>query len=259
MKLRQLNAAGIERLEAFLDSLTTDTPLPKSDELLTSPLTSEPFPITKDIYGVDFASRLEAAKYFDHLLGSCPQELVLRNRGLWSWLALLFFDQLCPRTADGRWRPRDRARWILQADDYRKYYRHLLAGPYGIYRAHRNNAAVAEGVLCTPLNSPGEIAEQLASRQELVTNPSVMAVATNLYLDPNSRRPKRGAGGKGPGSPRRLAAFLDQIDLTFYLQAITPELLLEKLPKEFDRFRALPTKGKTATSPSSAVAELPSG
>ena len=144
MKLRLLNAEGIEKLESFLDSLSDSTQPPKPDDLLSSPTTSEPFPVVKDVYEVDLASRFEAAKYLDHLLADCPRELVLKNRGLWAWLAFFFFDQLCPKTSDGRWKPRDRARWILQADDYRKYYRHLLAGPYGIYLAHRNSPSVVE-------------------------------------------------------------------------------------------------------------------
>jgi hypothetical protein len=68
-------------------------------------------------------------------------------------------------------------------DNYQKFYRHLLVGPFLIVRAHRDAPDRAIAMLCNPLWKPGEIAEQLASRKELVTNRAVAEVATRLYYD----------------------------------------------------------------------------
>ena len=92
-------------------------------------------------------------------------------------------------------------------------------------------------LLANPPHQPGDIAEQLASRQELVTNPSVMEVATRLYINPETGRPKRGAAGRGPGSARRLAAVLNQLDLTWDLYGLDPDKLLDLLPEEFNQFQ----------------------
>ena len=92
-------------------------------------------------------------------------------------------------------------------------------------------------MLCNPLWQPGEIAEQLASRKELVTNRGVVEAATRLYYDSTTRTFKRGAGTKTRGAPRRLADLLNQLDLTYYLYGMAADELLALLPKEFDRFR----------------------
>jgi hypothetical protein len=90
--------------------------------------------------------------------------------------------------------------------------------------------------LCPSLSTPGDVVEQLVARQELITNPVVVQVATSLYYDPATGTAKRGAGGKTGGSARRLASVLDQFDVTWDLFAMPWKDLMAKLPKEFSRF-----------------------
>src|SRR5262249_11852361 len=156
-----------------------------------------------------------------------------RDTGLWAWLALFYFEQLCPKTAHGQRKPGELARWIPEVTNYQRYYRHLLAGPYRIYRAHRDNPQRAMALLCNPLDRPGDIVEQLASRQEIVTNRAIVESATRLYMDAATARPRRGAGGKGAGSARRLADVLNQFDITWDFYAMDSVNLLSLLPKEF--------------------------
>ena len=92
-------------------------------------------------------------------------------------------------------------------------------------------------VLAAPLHRPGDIVEQLASRQELVTNQSVMEAATRLYIGDDGL-PKPRAAGRGAGSARRLADVLTQLDLTWDLYDLSTEKLLELLPPEFDEFKS---------------------
>jgi len=153
----------------------------------------------------------------------------------WSWLALHLFDVICPIT-DGRRIVREAARYLLQADDYRKAHRHLLAGPYLLFMAHADDPAVVRGLLATSPDAPGEVYEQLASRKFLITSRAVASTATRLYLNAATGRLRRGAGGSGAGSPRRLSEVLQQFDRTYDLQTMTPETLLSILPSEFDRF-----------------------
>ena len=79
--------------------------------------------------------------------------------------------------------------------------------------------------------------EQIASRLELVTNKAIMSIATELYIDEETDLPKRGAGGKSGGSPRRLADIFNQFDLTWDLYYMDKDHILQMLPAEFDRFR----------------------
>ena len=117
-----------------------------------------------------------------------------------------------------------------------QYYRHLVAGPYWIYRAHRDKPSRVLAVLAGSVDQPGDIAEQLASRQEIVTNKAAMELATLLYIDQETQRPKKGAAGRGPGSARRFADILNQFDLMWDLYAMQIAAMLKMMPKEFYRF-----------------------
>lgn len=178
------------------------------------------------------ATRWHLAVALFRSLGHRPEGVSPRE---WSWLALQLFDVLCP-AVDGRRKVREDARYILLPQDFRKAYRHLLAGPFLLYTAHQDSPGAMRGLLATRPESPGEVYEQLASRKFLITSEAVVTVATQLYLDEASGMLKRGAGGDGAGTPRRLGDVLQQFDKTYDLQAIAPETLLNLLPKEFSRF-----------------------
>jgi hypothetical protein len=78
---------------------------------------------------------------------------------------------------------------------------------------------------------------ELANRQELITNPAIVAAATRLYYDPSKGRLKR-SGSKGtPGTIRRFAEVLVQLDVVWDLYSMSVDELIEMLPAEFDRFR----------------------
>ncbi len=128
----------------------------------------------------------------------------------------------------------ENARWILELD-WNRYYRHLLAGPWWILSAHRDDPDRARSLLSTALVRPGELVAQLAANQALVGNPGVVGAATKLYV--GSGGLKTGHGGKGGGSARRLVQVLGQLDLIWDLQSMTESQVLSLLPSEFDRFK----------------------
>ena len=129
------------------------------------------------------------------------------------------------------------ARFVLEADDFRTYYRHYLSGPWSIYDAHRDDPARAMGLLCSPPKKPGEVVEQIASNQNLVGSPSLVQAVSDLYLDPKTGGHKRGAAGSRGGSARRLARVFQQLDLTWDLQAMSAAEIIELLPAEFNKFK----------------------
>jgi hypothetical protein len=48
---------------------------------------------------------------------------------------------------------------------------------------------------------------------------------------------KKGSGGKGGGSARRLSDVLKQFNMNYDFYAIKSDDLINLLPKEFDRFK----------------------
>ena len=160
-----------------------------------------------------------------------------RDIGLWAWLTLFYFDEICPRGRGSERSPGERARYIPEATNFRRYYRHLLAGPYRIFKAHRQNPNRALVILCQTLDKPGDIVEQFASRQEIVTNSAVLQFATNLYVDPETKRQKRNAQSRTrPGAAFRLIDVLNQFDVTWDLYAMLGKEFLGVLPGEFEKF-----------------------
>ncbi len=237
MRLRRLSESGLQQMHLWLDQVASVGHGSVPDELLQSDSWTEAVDPRIEIEHRSFASRLEWSLFAMDVLAPLAPAQLQGDRGLWAWLSLVFFDGVCPRSADGKRRIGARARYIPAGSDYRTYYRHLLQGPWRVVRAHRDDPERALAVLSGRLDRPGEIAEQLTSRLDLVSSPTVMRAATLLYIDPATRAPKRGAGGSGPGSARRLAEVLLQFDLTFDIYGMPTERLLALLPREFDRYK----------------------
>ncbi|MAC55311.1 MAG: hypothetical protein CME31_22450 [Gimesia sp.] len=245
--LRRLNENGISRLLEFLHSVKIDPKLAPPIEILEHGDTSEDLGDVEIIIEPQvFGSRYAAAEYLHGQLSDSGLDGIDHDRGVWAWLALFYFEELCPADKKGRRSPGQDARWVPESGHAFRYYRHLLAGPYRIFHAHRSSPDKAMILLCGPLHQPGDIVEQLASRQELVTNGSLLGTATALYLNKETSRAKRGVTtteklngrtrGK-PGTVRRLIDVYKQFDLAWDLYAMDTESVVSILPKEFNRFR----------------------
>lgn len=238
MKLRRFNSDGVEAFVTYRNRLTNEPTLPPPLELLEDPGMTELIPGEIEVPKQCFKNRLEAGKFLNELLDAARIQIPERDRGLWAWLTLYYFDEVCPPDSNGRRDAQDEARLIPILDNFQRFYRHLLLGPYLIVRAHRDQPERAIAMLCNPVWKPGEIVEQLASRKELVTNRAVVELATRLYYNPATGSFKRGAGSSVKGAPRRLATLFNQLDLTWYIYGMSADEALNLLPKEFDRFRA---------------------
>jgi len=238
MKLRRFNADGVAQFALYRSRLALEPSLPPPLQLLEDSALTEIMPGDVDVPARSFTNRLEAGTFLNQLIETAGINLPERDQGLWTWLTLFYFDEVCPADGNGNRSPQNEARLLAQVDNFQRFYRHLLLGPFLIVRAHRDEPSRAIAFLCKPLWEPGEIVEQLASRKELVTNRAVAEAATRLYYDPATGSFKRGAGSSVKGAPRRLAALLNQLDITWYLYGLSVDELLNLLPKEFDRFRS---------------------
>jgi hypothetical protein len=235
--LARFNQLGIARFNDALDETRRGADL-SFNELTADALLIEQISTAPVISMREFANRYEAGKYFYELFANVDfgDKDPERDSGLWTWLAAVWLDVLAPVSGTQRALGAN-ARYVLEADNYKRYYRHLLAAPYRIYRAHRDNPERAMAVLATPVQRPGDAVEQLASRQEIVSNPNLMEVVTRLYYDSSTGKLKRGSGTKHDGSPRRFARdTLPQFDLTYDFYGMEASQVLRLLPKEYSRF-----------------------
>ena len=234
--LRKLNQKGIGALQQFLSEIVLDPDKSVPVALLDNADTSDSVSVSIVVEPKSLASRMEAAEYLAGLFAQ--SEKIALDPGVWAWLSLFYFDQLCPKRKDGTRKPGEIARWIPSGHAWR-YYRHLLAGPYLIYRAFRDDPKRAAVVLCGPLDTPGDFVEQLASRQDFVQNRAVIEAATKLYLNLKTGKPRRGTADTKhrPGTLRRFIDIINQLDPTWDLYAMTADQLLAKLPQEFNPYK----------------------
>lgn len=232
-ELRRFNEAGLLAFQAILDAISDGSDTSQLDQIIADPAYTEVAEPIVTIERRQFTSRLDLARYLHGRFEAAQFRATPSDGGMWSWMACFYFLDICPKNKDGKLAPGTSPRWISRSSDWRRYYRHLVAGPFGIYRAHRAHPERALALLCQHPGRPGELVEQLASRQQVVTNPAIVGTATRLFVDSGTGRLRRNSSGKGKGSPRRFVAILEQFDVTWDLSSLTTSELEAMLPAEF--------------------------
>ena len=239
--IRQFTAQGNETFRTYLLQLRETPTLSPPWQLLTDPAMSESAPFITSIErkprGVLFGDRYEFGIYLAKTLESVDRAKISLNPSLWNWLALYFFDQLCPPDAAGRRSPREEAVYYLPAKyKHNRYYRHLVRSPWLAVTMHKEKSRVILIPISSrgaPLALTGEIFEQVAGRQGVFRSANILAAIYNMYFDSDKGRPRSGTGGRGGGSPNRLGMILKQFELTYDLEWGNEDVVLGLLPKEF--------------------------
>ncbi len=234
-KLRSLNARGIEEFRAFLQQIRDGREFHANPAILYADDTSTRLSRTIAIESRAFASKFAAAEYLGSVLADAaasPDDI-----GLWSWLALFYFDQLSPVDAEGRRRPREDYHYIPSNDGWQRD-RHLLAGPYRLFLFHGENARL---LLYPPVHQHGAFIYNLGFRRDLITNKGLIEAIDLLYWDVKRKRPKRGSTTETrAGNIRRLITVVQQLDFNYDLYGMRAEEILQLLPPEFDAWKPSP-------------------
>lgn len=232
--VRALNGAGIERFRAYLAALRAGHASDPPRELLTDASCTEELSVDVPIGPERFATRWGAGESLCSRLAPLPAGEVEGNPGLWAWLALYYFDQLAPRRTGGLRRPGRDYRHVADFG-FRYRYRHLLYGPFAVYRRHRGHAIL---LLSGPLHVEQGVYQEITSRQDLIASRGVVEALNALYLDRARGLPKRGAQrAERPGSLRRFVRLLQQLDLTYDIYGMSGSAIVDLLPPEFDAWR----------------------
>ena len=236
MQLSRFNSQGLQEFDRELQKMRDGEVIAAPLKLLQDEDLVEIIDTSSNLEINVFETRKELAAYLNPILISASLTNDMADTGMWTWLSAGFIDTLCPATANGARKPRQNHRYI-PSNDYRNYYRHLIRGAVRIYRLFGDDPDEAAIVLCQHPSKPGDFVEQLASRQERITNPAIIATANQLYYDNNSSKPKTGMSPNWPksGTLRRYITLLDQLDLTYDLYSMTVDEILAVLPAEFDQ------------------------
>lgn len=234
-RLRRLNTRGVEAFGDYLQQIRDGVEFQPSPAILHIDEYSEAVTPRIDVEAVEFRNKYEAARYLAGALRPLQTAALHTDVGLWSWLALYYFEQLSPKDAQGRRRPRENYHYIPWLANSWQRDRHLLAGPHRLFTVHGEHARL---LLYPAVDEHGAFVYDLAFRRDLITNRGLIEAIDTLYWDAKRNRPKRGATTPSrPGNLRRLITVLQQLDFNYDLHGMTAGEILELLPEEFDEWK----------------------
>lgn len=235
-ELRKLNEKGVR---AFSDWLSNGAVGPVPMHLLSDPNTSDKLPIPILPSRREFGDRMEFGVYLNELLKGLDTVLISRDQGLWTALAMVWFDLLCPPDEGGGRKVDKEYRYVLSGS-FQTYYRHLVRTPWQLVRDHGEDARfmlIRPKAVANPLSVHGEILEQFGGRQRVFGSKPIIRAANAMYLDPATLRPRRGVAGSGHGAAVRFGKVVRQLDLTFDPEVMSTDQFIAILPKEFAKWK----------------------
>lgn len=243
VRIRSFNRSGLQKFEQLLDKLKDNPSLAQWDEKLRSEIDEilfnneftsefgEDYQVDKD---KEFDNRYDFGKY---LYGIFRNTHVEKEIGMLSWLALLFFDQICKKSdKSNRLQILSKYRYIPEIENTWRFYRHLVLTPILVWQRLKEESIL---LLSNPLYESGDAVEQLMSRQDFISNENILTVARKLYFDEQKKKPKpRAFSDTEPGNAKRLARdIVPQLSMTYDLYDAPVEQIMDLLPEEFDLWK----------------------
>ena len=232
--IRRLNQQGIEAFTANLASMREKhllaPPAQPRFTLLEDPSYSEPLPLPDvEIEHRFFANRREFARYLDARFQAAGVTHDVDIPGMWEWLTLFSFNEVCNRNEYGGWDVKDDMKYVLVPGGGGRSFRHLLREPYMTYRKFRDSEGKdADTILNQPLNELGDVVESICSRERIHASKAAMRVAKTLFYNPETDPVTRGAGGL-----RDYCKFIQNLPSEFNVAEISELTILAVLPRVF--------------------------
>lgn len=227
--LRRLNDDGLAIFKNYIDQRKSNSkPLPV-DAILFDDRFSEEIGDEIVIEKQIFRTRYDMGNYLKELFDKVDMQQYLGDSGFWSWIALFWFDTLCPL---GK-KPSAIHNYILSSN-YNHRPRHAIFTTWLLVNRYGEKS---QYLLSKAPHTRGHLIEVLGGTQEIFGYEGVMHTAHRLYSDNNKKSFKTGATSrKKPGNVERFVKYLSQISLTYDLGTISEESLLTMLPKEYSGF-----------------------
>lgn len=234
MILRQFRPAGIQAFQKFLAECRESPRTPVPRQLLEDETLTEAVKPAITIEPKRFATRADAAEYLSSLLRPLAESDVAANVGLWTWLSLFFFDEVCP-PADGYRAVKNDYTYLFEPKNPRHFYRHLLFIAWYVLRiAPKHNRLFLNGSLA----SLDEVTRLVMERLYLTRIPCLFEVLDRLYWDQRRGRARSGIVTREnvkPGDLRhRLPIRVRQLERTYDLFSLTADQLIDLLGVEFE-------------------------
>lgn len=231
--VRSLTENGLAQFRGWLEAgAAGEVPF----SLLHDPLASDPVPGSSQVEQLPFANRYELAVHIAKALERCDLQRLSSEPGVWSWLALFHLDVLCPKDLAGSRRLLALHRYVFNPD-FRTNSGHFIRDSVLAVIRHGTHARV---LLISPLGGIKDtrVLSELAYRQDLISNRSVVELASHFYWNPKRMGLRPGTASKRrPGSVQRFALVLQQLSLNYDLPEMSARQIADLLPAEFDDWK----------------------
>jgi hypothetical protein len=233
MLIRRLNTEGIRAFRLFLSTARSNPNEEVPFSVLTDPQFSDSMPVSIEINPIGFTYRREAAVYLQQLLAPIPQDVVVRDAGLWTWLSIFFFHSISPSSQGVRLIRNDYS-YIFEPLNPRHFYRHLLFCAWNVIRlAPEHNHLFLQG----RLSVLDKVTSEVMKRLYLLRIPCIFEVLERIYWDPQCGRARPGITSsvvRAGDLTRRFPTRIRQLEKTYDLAVLTADQLIELLGTEFE-------------------------
>ena len=241
-EIRIFNEAGLNAFEQALNEMEHSGTFISLESIVHSEELTTKISSQRVIRVTEFESRMECGIYFFELFESVKLELqsagvdTVTDKGLWSWISA-FWGEILIKNSGDKFYVGNRARYILESGTFRDY-RHLLAGPYNLYRASNLNPENIEIAMTKKVTQDNPFFEQIASRREIVSNPAALQIIRSYYFDESKNCGyDQAARGTLAGDLARFGSVYSQLAVNFDLRSMSPEEISGLLPNEFSLWR----------------------
>jgi len=232
LALRRFNQEGLNSFRDFLSSCRKEPTLEIPIELLENSALTEIISSGIIVKKMHLETKHDTAIYLNNLLKTLNTEDVQLDAGLWSWLAFLFFDSLCPIVENRRLVKND-YHYIFEPQNMRHFYRHLMYLPWHvIHLAPIHNRLL----LSSPLRTLNKLNTEIMKRLYLTRIPCIFEVLDRLYWNEVHKQPRKGITGskvQAGNLTHRLPIRIRQLEKTYDLMCLNADQLIELLGDEF--------------------------
>jgi len=240
MILRQLREEGIQAFRGFLASCREDASTPVPREFLEEDSLTVVVESQIEVQLRAFATKADAAEYFTNALKQLSADDIANNAGLWTWLTLFYFEQVCP-LHDGTRRVKNDYHYIFEPRNPRHFYRHLLFIAWRVLNVSPDhNRLMLNGSVATL----DKVTTEIMKRLYLTRIPCIFEVLDRLYWDEDRGRVRQGIvsphGAKPGDLVHRFPLRIRQLEMTYDLQSLNADQLIELLGDEFQPHETVP-------------------
>mgnify|MGYP001156641630 CR=1 FL=1 len=194
MILRQFRDEGIQVFRSFLASCRINPSVAVPRELLEDDSLTTVVVPEIEVESRAFETKADAAEYFASVLKQLSNDDIANNAGLWTWLTLFYFEQVCP-LRDGSRRVKNDYHYIFEPRNPRHFYRHLLFIAWRVLNvAPHHNRLMLNGSVATL----DKVTTEIMKRLYLTRIPCIFEVLDRLYWDEDRGRVSLLAERLGP-------------------------------------------------------------